>query len=141
MWIYHVLFIHSSINFFSTFMALFLCDCALGIWFEFRYLTPRKISKQPSVQDENEGEERYVSKSPFMLLEGAAFKAECREPFFVFVLFCVLKLLRISLAVWWLRVCHPMQELWVQSLVMRELRFPPTCLTAKKPKHKTEAIL
>ena len=35
-----------------------------------------------------------------------------------------------SLAVQWLRLCLPMQGVWVQSLVNS------TCLTAKKLKHK-----
>ena len=43
-----------------------------------------------------------------------------------------------SLEVQWLRLCHLMQEAWVQSLVGE---VGPTCLEAKKPKHKIEAIL
>ena len=70
----------------STFVALFLHDCALGIWFELRYLTPRKISKQQRIQGENEGEGRCMSKSCFVLLEGAAFKAEHRKPFYLFII-------------------------------------------------------
>jgi len=71
-----------------------------------------------------------------MLLEGVAFKTECRKPFFVF--FEDPEDFPGSPVV---NTCLPMQELWVHSLVMQELRFPPTCLTAKKPKRKTEAIL
>jgi len=41
-----------------------------------------------------------------------------------------------SLAVQWLRLHLPMQGIWVPSLVK-----DPTCLLAKKPKHKTEVIL
>ena len=44
----------------------------------------------------------------------------------------------ISLVTQWLRLCFPMQEVRVQSLV-GELRSH--ILLAKKPKHKTEEIL
>ena len=43
-----------------------------------------------------------------------------------------------SLVVQWLKLCLPMQRVKIQSLV-RELRS--TSFQAKKPKHKTEAVL
>ena len=43
-----------------------------------------------------------------------------------------------SLVIQWLRLCLPMQRLWVQSLVGELRSHMPQ---AKKPKHKTEAIL
>ena len=48
------------------------------------------------------------------------------------------KRLSLSLMVQWLRLLLPLQGMQVQSL-FRELR--PTCLLAKKPKHRTEAIV
>ena len=42
-----------------------------------------------------------------------------------------------SLVAQWLRICLPMQGTPVRALVWED----PTCLTNKKPKHKTEAIL
>ena len=52
----------------------------------------------------------------------------------------ILKMLTVgaSLVVQWIKLCLPMQRVKVQSLV-RELRS--TSFQAKKPKHKTEAIL
>ena len=50
----------------------------------------------------------------------------------------LMRLPETSLVVQWLRLLLPIQEVWVQSLV-RELRS--TCLAAKRPQRKTEAIL
>lgn len=45
----------------STFVALFLNDYALGFWFELKYMTLRKISKQQRIQSENEGEGKQIN--------------------------------------------------------------------------------